>query len=96
MCLIKECDELPVQDWLFCAAHLREYSLGPVKETVAEVLTEEDISERYAAMAQEHVQDVTSGRLPPEDVVSNIAEDLRRAERRGREQVMTLVRAKET
>lgn len=47
MCLIKECDELPVQDWLFCAAHLREYSLGPVKETVAEVLTEEDISDRY-------------------------------------------------
>jgi hypothetical protein len=29
-------------------------------------------------MAEEHVRDVTSGRLPPEDVASNIAEDFAR------------------
>lgn len=34
-------------------------------------------------IAQEHVEDLVTGRLPPEDVASNIAEDLRRAAERG-------------
>lgn len=33
----------------------------------------------YEKIAREHIEDFTSGRLPAEDVVSNIAEDLRRA-----------------
>lgn len=37
--------------------------------------------DRYA---EEHVRDVTTGRLPPGDVASNIAEDLRRAYEEGR------------
>lgn len=36
-------------------------------------------SQRANQIAEDHVKDLVSGRLPPEDVASNIAEDLRRA-----------------
>jgi hypothetical protein len=38
----------------------------------------------YESVARGHAEDLVSGRLPPEDVASNIAEDLRRAWKSGR------------
>ena len=40
---------------------------------------ERERESQYARLAEEHVNDVVSGRLPPDDVVSNIAEDMKRA-----------------
>ena len=37
--------------------------------------------ERLRDLAREHVDDAATGRLPPEDAASNLAEDLRRAVR---------------
>jgi hypothetical protein len=38
----------------------------------------------YDRIAHDHVEDVLLSRLPPEDVASNIAEDMRRAWKSGR------------
>jgi hypothetical protein len=43
-------------------------------------------------IAQKHVDDALSGRLPPEDVVSNIAEDMRRGEEAAVDHVIARMR----
>jgi len=43
----------------------------------------EDVEDSYEAAAKGHVDDLRSTRLPPEDVSSNVAEDLRRARKAG-------------
>ncbi len=45
---------------------------------------EEAADDDYEEVARGHVNDLVSGRLPPEDVASNIAEDMRRAREGGR------------
>jgi hypothetical protein len=58
-------------------AILAHWALTSLRDFVMGIFDKQEPD--YEQIASAHVRDLTSARLPPEDVASNIAEDLRRA-----------------